>query len=72
MANHDTTADLYRQINTADAAQFLSITPRKLEQMRQHGNGPAFVRVTPKCVRYRIKDLVDFQEKNLKRSTLEV
>lgn len=63
--------DLLKQINTNQAAELLGVTPRKLELMRQHGNGPAFVRVSSKCVRYRIKDLISFQEANLKMSTLQ-
>ncbi|MBV2091697.1 MAG: helix-turn-helix domain-containing protein [Candidatus Thiodiazotropha sp. (ex Ctena orbiculata)] len=66
-----TTIDLYHQINTEEAAKFLGITTRKLEQMRQHGTGPVFVKVSPKCVRYRIKELVAFQEENLKHSTIQ-
>ncbi|MCU7933115.1 MAG: helix-turn-helix domain-containing protein [Candidatus Thiodiazotropha sp. (ex Codakia rugifera)] len=67
----NTAIDLYKQISTAEAAKFLGVTPRKLEQMRQHGNGPIYVKVSPKCVRYRIKELVDFQDANLKKHTLE-
>lgn len=63
--------DLYRQLTTFEAAKFLSVTPRTLEQMRQHGSGPLYVRLTPKCIRYRVKDLIEYQEANLKRNTLE-
>ncbi len=63
--------DLYKQINTQDAASFLSVTPRYLEQLRQHGNGPQFVKVSPRCVRYRIQDLIDFQEAHLRINTIE-
>ncbi|MCG8007981.1 MAG: helix-turn-helix domain-containing protein [Candidatus Thiodiazotropha lotti] len=71
MQLQNTTTDLYHQINTEEAAKFLGITTRKLEQMRQHGTGPVFVKVSPKCVRYRIKELVAFQEANLKQSTIQ-
>ncbi len=63
--------DQFRQINTNAAAKFLDLTPRKLELMRQHGDGPVYVRVSPKCIRYRIKELLAFQEANLKRSTMD-
>ncbi|MEJ1377275.1 MAG: DNA-binding protein [Candidatus Sedimenticola sp. (ex Thyasira tokunagai)] len=62
--------DLYKQISTKAAAEFLGITPRKLEMMRQHGDGPVFVRFSPKCVRYRLKDLIEFQESHLCKNTI--
>ncbi|MCG7980294.1 MAG: helix-turn-helix domain-containing protein [Candidatus Thiodiazotropha endolucinida] len=63
--------DNYKLLNTSDAAELLGITTRKLEQMRQHGNGPKFIKLSPKCVRYRIKELVDFQNINLRQSTID-
>ncbi|MCG7932747.1 MAG: helix-turn-helix domain-containing protein [Candidatus Thiodiazotropha lotti] len=63
--------DYFRQLTTVEAAKFLSVTPRTLELMRQHGTGPLYVRVTPKCIRYRMKDIIDFQEKNIRQNTLE-
>ncbi len=63
--------DLYKQINTQEAASFLSVTPRYLEQLRQHGNGPRYVKVSPRCVRYRIQDLFDFQEAHLRENTIQ-
>ncbi|MEW8645222.1 MAG: helix-turn-helix domain-containing protein [Candidatus Thiodiazotropha endolucinida] len=71
MTTQSQALDLYRQLTTFEAAKFLSITPRTLEQMRQHGTGPLYVRFTPKCIRYRVKDLIEYQEANLKRNTLE-
>jgi hypothetical protein len=69
---HDNTAiNLYQQLDTRQAAELMDVTPRKLEYMRQLGTGPAFVRVSRKCVKYRLKDLIEFQEANLKRSTIE-
>ena len=29
------------------------------------GHGPRYVRINPKCVRYRLDDLADFQDKHL-------
>ncbi len=63
--------DLYKQINTNEAADFLGVTPRKLEQMRQRGTGPVFVRISPKCVRYRIKELIAYQDAHLRENTLQ-
>lgn len=64
------TIELYQQMNTEAAAVFLDVTPRKLEQFRQHGNGPKFIRVSKKCVKYRLKDLIEFQEERLAINTV--
>ncbi|MCP5426759.1 MAG: DNA-binding protein [Chromatiaceae bacterium] len=71
MQSDNAAIDLYKQINTEAAADFLGVTPRKLEQMRQHGNGPEFVRISPKCVRYRMKELIAFQDAHLRQNTLQ-
>ena len=71
MSTERTTLDLYKQINTKDAAKLLGVTTRKLEQMRQHGTGPTFVRVSPKCVRYRLKELIAFQDAHLRKNTIQ-
>ena len=71
MQGEENAIDLYKQINTEAAANFLGVTPRKLEQMRQHGNGPVFVRISPKCVRYRLKELIAYQEARLRENTLQ-
>ncbi|MEW7984562.1 MAG: helix-turn-helix domain-containing protein [Candidatus Thiodiazotropha sp.] len=70
--DHCETIVNYKLLSTSDAAELLGITTRKLEQMRQQGNGPKFIKLSPKCVRYRIKELVDFQDANLKKNTIEV
>jgi hypothetical protein len=64
-------ADLYRQLTTDQAAEYLGVPKRNLEQMRQTGNGPVFVRFSPRNVRYRLIDLIRFQERMLRRSTCD-
>jgi DNA-binding Xre family transcriptional regulator len=54
-----------RQVSSDDAAEFLGVSLRKIEKMRREGNGPKFVRLSSKLVRYRICDLLEFQEENL-------
>ncbi len=63
-------AELYRQLNTDQAAAFLAIPKRNLEYMRQTGKGPLFVRVSPRNVRYRMIDLIRFQERRLRVNTI--
>ncbi len=64
-------ADLYRQFNTDQAAEFLHVPKRNLEQMRHDGRGPLFVRFSRRNVRYRLLDLIRYQEKQLRQSTLD-
>ena len=47
-------------IDAGEVARVLGISPRTLEGMRQEGRGPAYVRISSKCVRYRRSDLERF------------
>ena len=64
-------AELYRQLTTAQAADFLNVPKRNLEQMRSEGRGPLFVRFSKRNVRYRLLDLIRYQEKQLRQSTVQ-
>lgn len=59
---------VYRQIASKDAALFLGISLRKLEKMRRDGDGPQYVDLGRNCIRYRIKDLMEFQEQHLRQN----
>jgi predicted DNA-binding transcriptional regulator AlpA len=54
-----------RQVPSETAAEFLGVSLRKMEKMRREGDGPRFVRLSSKLVRYRICDLIEFQEQHL-------
>lgn len=54
-----------RQVSGEAAAEFLGISIRKLEKYRREGDGPKFVRLSHKLVRYRICDLLEFQEQHI-------
>lgn len=43
-----------------DAARFLGLCVRSLERYRQERLGPKFLRLSPHCIRYRVRDLQDF------------
>ena len=34
------------------AAEFLNLTPRSMQAMRQRGGGPRFIRLSSRCIRY--------------------
>ncbi len=57
-----------RQVSSEEAAEFLGVSIRKMEKMRREGDGPKFVRLSHKLVRYRICDLLEFQEQNLREN----
>ena len=46
-------------LNTAQAAYYLSLSPRQLERLRTRGGGPAFRRHC-RYVCYHIDDLIDW------------
>lgn len=43
-----------------DAGRFLGLSVRSLERYRAERCGPKFVRLSGHCIRYRLKDLMDF------------
>ena len=59
----------FELIRQAPAAEFAGLKPRGLEAMRQRGDGPKFVRVSSRCIRYRRIDLREWSESLLRKST---
>ncbi len=59
----------FELIRQAPAAEFAGLKPRGLEAMRQRGEGPKFVRVSCRCIRYRRVDLREWSESLLRKST---
>ena len=53
------------------AAKRLGLTPRFLEARRYRGDGPKFVRISPRCVRYRDSDLQEWIEARVRISTAD-
>ncbi len=51
---------LERLRSEREAAAFLNLTPSALRKWRQLKKGPAFVRLSGRCVKYRISDLEKF------------
>lgn len=62
-------ADLDALLPEERAARFLSLTSRTLQAWRQRGGGPVFCRISSRCVRYRLRDLIAFAESRLRTST---
>ena len=60
-----------RFLSTDGAAEFLSVSPRTLATWRYRGGGPKFARLSSRCVRYRLSDLVEFAEARVRTNTAE-
>jgi len=64
--NTDTTlsnADPNRLVRPVEAARFLSVTRGALDNWRSRGTGPAYVRLGPRCVRYKVGELLAWIER---------
>ena len=61
--------DLDSLIDESKAAATLDVSPRAMQAWRQRGGGPAFVRISSRCIRYRRHDLVAWAEARLRSST---
>jgi excisionase family DNA binding protein len=55
-------------LTTRQAADYIGLAKTTLEKRRLHGQSPKFVRLG-RAVRYRIKDLEEFLEANVRYST---
>ena len=56
-------------LTEAEAAERLGFTARFLQNRRVRGDGPQFVRVSARAVRYRPADLEDWAADRLRTST---
>ena len=54
-----------------EAAASIGLTPRFLQTRRMQGTGPAFVRISARCIRYRPTDIDAWAEEHLRVSTSE-
>jgi len=58
-------------VSQRDAAAMLGVSPRTLELWRQCGDGPPYVRISSRCVRYRIADLEAWAAERVRTSTAD-
>ena len=56
-------------LTEAEAAELLKFTPRFLQARRTRGDGPAYVHVSSRAIRYRRIDLVAWIEARVRTST---
>ena len=56
-------------INEKAAGAFLDLTDRTMQKFRQRGDGPRYIRISSRCLRYRRVDLREYAEARLRKST---
>jgi hypothetical protein len=56
-------------INEESAAKFVNLTQRCLQGFRYRGGGPAFIRLSCRCIRYRRTDLRAWADARVRTST---
>ncbi len=56
-------------INEREAGDFLGLTDRAMQKMRQTGGGANFIRISSRCVRYRRIDLKTWADQRVRTST---
>ena len=61
-----------RLLTAQQAAEYLGLTPRFLEMRRFNGNGPPYIRISSRCVRYQMSDLRIWTEQLRRTSTSDM
>ena len=56
-------------IDEKPAAAFLGLEPRTTQAMRQRGDGPKYISISARCIRYRRIDLKAWADSRLRTST---
>lgn len=56
-------------LDERDAGAALGMKPRTMQLWRSRGGGPPFVRVSSRCVRYRVADLEAWAAARVRTST---
>ena len=56
-------------INEKEAGDFLGLSDRAMQKMRQTGGGPRYVHISSRCLRYRRVDLRIWAESRIRTST---
>ncbi len=53
------------------ASGYLNVTVRLMQKMRQNGDGPRYIRLSSRCIRYRRIDLREWSEARIRTSTAD-
>jgi predicted DNA-binding transcriptional regulator AlpA len=69
MKNNQT--EIKTLMDSEQAAKVLNLSKRTLEAFRVRGNGPKYVKISARCVRYRLDDLNKWINERITTSTSE-
>ena len=58
-------------IDERAVAEFLGLSVRTVQALRQRGGGPKYVRLSARCIRYRRADLKQWADERLVASTAD-
>ena len=58
-------------LDEREAANSYGLTPRCFQAWRARGGGPPFVKVSSRCIRYRVSDLEEWAQNRLRMSTAD-
>lgn len=56
-------------LDQKQAAEFLGLSVHTLEAWRSRGHGPVYIAVSPRAIRYRRSDLINFTNRRARHST---
>jgi len=59
-------------INEQQTANLLCLSERTLRNWRTRGNGPKFVKISARCIRYRMSDILEWADNKTRRSTSDL
>ena len=60
---------LQQLLDEKQTASLLGLTPRAMQNFRYRGSGPPYVKISNRCVRYRMEDILQFIDERTCTST---
>jgi predicted DNA-binding transcriptional regulator AlpA len=60
-----------QRLNTQEAAEYVGVTKRMLQDLRTSGGGPRFMKLSSKTIRYDLIDIDIWIERKKRRSTVD-
>lgn len=50
-------------MSTQELADYLEVAPQTIYRWRQSGYGPAWIRVGPRIIRYKVADVMEWEDR---------
>ena len=69
MSTDSNKIDLDSLLREQEAANSLGFTPRTLQAWRLTGDGPAYIKISSRAIRYRRRDLIAWADERRRLST---